>query len=88
MKKLRDYLSDTPTPDQTSPTLTVDKTDPTDKLYNSWKQSGKVPGGKGLNNRDNGLMKIFSEKLKKEKRKSFTDYPNVKKAFENRRKIK
>ena len=87
MKKLRDYLSDTPSPDQTTPTLTVDKTDPTDAMYEEYKKTGKISGqNSDFPKRNNSLYDVF--KKRKQKESKITDYPNIKKAFQNKRKIK
>lgn len=87
MKKLRDYLSDTPSPAQTTPTLTVDKTDPSENLYNEYKKTGKIPGqNSDFPKRNNSLYDVF--KKRKQKESNLTDYPNMKKAFQNKKKIK
>lgn len=46
--------------------LVEDSGDQTEKLYTQWKKTGKLPGNRGIEAKNNGLLETFRRRLKKE----------------------
>ncbi len=46
--------------------LVEDSGDQTNKLYTQWKMTGKIPGNRGIEAKNNGLLETFRKRLKKE----------------------
>lgn len=46
--------------------LVEDSGDQTEKLYTQWKKTGKLPGNRGIEAKNNGLLETFRRRLKRE----------------------